>query len=82
MNRLADVLASPVTAHPGLAATPGSRCAMGAFAAMGAEERLQNSFHVARQVVRKLPMTWSPVTESNRRPSPYHGHEIRIRAFR
>ena len=26
------------------------------------------------RIVRKLPMTWSPVTESNRRPSPYHGH--------
>ncbi len=26
--------------------------------------------------VRKLPMTWSPVTESNRRPSPYHGRSL------
>src|SRR5258708_28634145 len=24
-------------------------------------------------VVRIIPLTWSPLTESNRRPSPYHG---------
>ena len=29
---------------------PGSRCAMGAFAAMGAEERLQDSVHTARSI--------------------------------
>jgi hypothetical protein len=26
--------------------------------------------------VRKTSLSWSPVTESNRRPSPYHGHSI------
>ena len=38
MIRWASILASLVTAHPGLAATPGSRCVMGASAAMGAED--------------------------------------------
>ena len=28
------------------------------------------------RLVRKLPMTWSPVTESNRRPSPYHKYGL------
>jgi hypothetical protein len=26
--------------------------------------------------VRKMPMSWSPLTESNRRPSPYHGDAL------
>jgi hypothetical protein len=50
---------------------------MGAFAAVGAEERLPGSFNPPLvRVVRKLPMTWSPVTESSRSPSPYHGVPI------
>ena len=34
------------------------------------------------RVVRKLAMTWSPVTESNRRPSPYHACRFRPMASR
>jgi hypothetical protein len=30
--------------------------------------------------VRKILLTWSPVTESNRRPSPYHGQPDHLRA--
>jgi hypothetical protein len=36
--------------------------ALSALGAMGAEERLRGSFHDAVRFVRKLPMTWSPVT--------------------
>jgi len=53
MIRWADILASLVTAYPGLAATPGSRCVMGASAAMGAEERLPESFHAAHSTCSK-----------------------------
>src|SRR5208283_1064613 len=28
---------------------------------------------------RKASLTWSPVTESNRRPSPYHGTQLPVR---
>jgi hypothetical protein len=34
---------------------------------------LKTSLLILRSGVRKTPINWNPVTESNRRPSPYHG---------
>ena len=62
---------------PSVAAAGLSLCKWAlSLCAMGAEERLPDSVHAARRMVRKLSMTWSPVTESNRRPSPYHKYGV------
>ena len=42
-------------------------------AEVGAEERLRRlGLRSSFASFENSPMTWSPVTESNRRPSPYH----------
>src|SRR6516165_702818 len=32
--------------------------------------------HQLVQIPQIMPLTWSPLTESNRRPSPYHGDAL------
>jgi hypothetical protein len=50
---------------------PGSSCAMRASLLWELKSVSWTRSTPLSQVVRKLSMTWSPVTESNRRPSPY-----------
>jgi hypothetical protein len=33
---------------------------------------------ILKSYIRKTSLSWSPVTESNRRPSPYHGGRFRL----
>ena len=61
---------------PSVTAVGLSLCNVSFRCAMRAEERLPDSVHAAHPGRSKLPMTWSPVTESNRRPSPYHGDAL------
>ena len=71
--------ARPGTARqrpPSVTAAGLSLCNVSFRCAMRAEERLPDSVHAAHPGRSKLPMTWSPVTESNRRPSPYHGTQL------
>src|SRR6266851_5154578 len=35
-----------------------------------------DSFHGNSRGLVTMPLTWSPLTESNRRPSPYHGDAL------
>ena len=44
--------------------------------AVGADKRLAIRSTPLIRFVRKTVSTWSPVTESNRRPSPYHGDAL------
>ncbi len=75
-SRTADALPGPETLTALPRSTESPLTAMSAGWS-GGEGHLRGTSRAANRLIRfrNSYMTWSPVTESNRRPSPYHRHQ-------